>query len=336
MSRHIYNEGRVVGYSAYEIYVKHMLSNNPDATIPTESEWLSNMFLNESSMLLKIGANQPTDDISGLNYIDIQFPDNCDICAAGTITAYLFDGEGYISDNQGDFTTGWCTKVTSYGSLIKQQTSAGNYGDLLPNSYIPPSNDSDFLKSEYISDSINEYLKIVDGIIIQPGKWKYNANGKPNKDFSPNLSEHPRLRICFNDRIKKSFYILLTGFSKRNVINSISYTDSAVNTPSPENGDFLGPTSFPWACKVMFSIPTSFMSVSNHVIQQLSNALQAISKDGEYHIKVENGEIKVYNVDPMLSKWVEILQNIPYNQGTNEFLIHAGEVEGEISLVPHK
>ena len=43
MPRQIWNEGRVVGYSAYEVYVKHALSVDPDHEPATEKEWLASM-----------------------------------------------------------------------------------------------------------------------------------------------------------------------------------------------------------------------------------------------------------------------------------------------------
>ena len=40
----IYNEGRVVGASAYEIYVRNFYANDPSGTPPSEQTWLSHMF----------------------------------------------------------------------------------------------------------------------------------------------------------------------------------------------------------------------------------------------------------------------------------------------------
>ena len=33
----------------------------------------------------------------------------------------------------------------------------------------------------------------------------------------------------------------------------------STNTPNPEDGDFLGPGAFPWASKVLFNVPTSYV-----------------------------------------------------------------------------
>ena len=52
----IYNEGRVVGASAYEIYVRNFYANDPNSTPPTERTWLANMFGSGSAMILKINT----------------------------------------------------------------------------------------------------------------------------------------------------------------------------------------------------------------------------------------------------------------------------------------
>ena len=36
--------------------------------------------------------------------------------------------------------------------------------------------------------------------------------------------------------------------------------DGSTNTTAPQNGDFLGPGQFPWAAKVIFSVPSSYIS----------------------------------------------------------------------------
>ena len=41
LARVLYNEGRVVGYSAYEIYIQQLKAVDPDATPATEKEWLA-------------------------------------------------------------------------------------------------------------------------------------------------------------------------------------------------------------------------------------------------------------------------------------------------------
>ena len=105
-------------------------------------------------------------------------------------------------------------------------------------------------------------MKIVDGIVVQPGTWTANdaENKPPTKDFSPKLSTYPKLRLFFSDKVENPFFILLTGFTLRTVIKGVSGTDTATNTASPQDGDFLGPAAYPWANKVVFSVPPSFVN----------------------------------------------------------------------------
>ena len=54
MPKEIWNEGRVTGLSAYEIYVKQHLVEDPANPPATEREWLSASIAMGSSMLLKV------------------------------------------------------------------------------------------------------------------------------------------------------------------------------------------------------------------------------------------------------------------------------------------
>lgn len=266
MPRQLWNEGRVVGYSAYEVYLKHALSVDPDHEPATEKEWLASMMAMGSSMLLRIGIDPEGSDYDGLHYRDIQFPENCRLCAANTIMASFFDGEGYVgTSNPADNVTGWATKVTSYGPLIVNNPGGSPSGTVGPNGDIYPTNIT-AISNATVASRIKEYIKIVDGIIIQPGTWVDNPNKPPQKDFSPTLSEHPRLRIAFNQRITKPFFLLLTGFTNRSVVDGVTGFKSAVNTQSPADGDFLGPWAFPWANKVIFSLSSEILNIVKPII----------------------------------------------------------------------
>ena len=230
MPRQIWNEGRVVGYSAYEVYLKHALSVDPDHEPATEKEWLASMMAMGSSMLLRIGTDPAGTEYDGLHYVDIQFPADSRLCAANTIIASFFDGEGYIGDNPSNTTTAWATKVTSYGSLIKNDSSNSPNGTVGHDGLIPPLNKT-AIANDSIASQIKEYMKIVDGIIIQPGTWVNNPNKPPQKDFTPTLSEYPRLRIAFSERVTTPFFLLLTGFTNRSVVDGcLLYT-----SPSPRD-----------------------------------------------------------------------------------------------------
>lgn len=278
MPRQIWNEGRVVGYSAYEVYLKHALSVDPDHEPATEKEWLASMMAMGSSMLLRIGADPAGTEYDGLHYVDIQFPADSRLCAANTIIASFFDGEGYIGDNSSNTTTAWATKVTSYGSLIKNDSSNSPNGTVGHDGLIPPLNKT-AIANDSIASQIKEYMKIVDGIIIQPGTWVNNPNKPPQKDFTPTLSEYPRLRIAFSERVTTPFFLLLTGFTNRSVVDGVTGFETAVNTQSPSDGDFLGPWAFPWSAKVIFSVPSSFVNyfMNNKYKRQLKSGTAEIA-----------------------------------------------------------
>lgn len=248
MARVLYNEGRVVGYSAYEIYTQQLAAVDPEATPANEREWLASMLAYGTSMLLRVG----TDNVSGAHYRDIQLPFDSRLCAANTILASIFIGEGAVGDAL-DTADVWTTKVTSYGSLISNTSESSPSGATTHSSSIPA--DSDVSISDDVKAQLIAYMHITDGVIIQPGTWITNSNTPPEKDFQPTLSDYPMLRLSFYDKVETPFYILLTGFTDKGVVYGITDLTGSVNTSEPENGGFLGPAVFPWSAKVIFSVP---------------------------------------------------------------------------------
>ena len=244
----IYNEGRVVGYSAYELYVKHSLSEDPNTPPATELEWLSSTIAMGSSMLLKI----PTDEVSGHHFVDFQLPEDTKLAAANTILGSLFLGEAVVD------ATGWAQKVTSYGPLLTNSSTRPTTGQHTAESTEYPTSLSSQLSTTQQKQILN-YMKVVDGIVIQPGNWSA-TNSTPAKDMSPVLSERPRVRIFLSDAVKEAFYVLLTGFTLRTVLAGVSGLDGSTDTSNniPEDGAFLGPGIFPWANKIVFSIPSMY------------------------------------------------------------------------------
>lgn len=244
MPRTLWNEGRVVGLSAYEIFVRHILGKDPTATVPSEQAWLASMLSNGLSMLLQIGV----DNTEGSHYVEIEFPQDSTLWAANTIIGSFFIGSGDTVDNS----TTWCTEVLDYGPLINNNSSSSPSG-----STIPPTN-TDVEMPDYVTDQVNEYAKILDGIVIQPGTWADATSKPPEKSLTPDSAELPKLRILLSDKINTPFYVLLTGFTYKGVLDGVmDYT--AFNT-HPENGDFLGPVSFPWANKIVFTVPSAAIS----------------------------------------------------------------------------
>lgn len=281
MSRILWNEGRVVGYSAYEVYVRCVLTDNPDAEPASEKEWLSSTIAMGSSMLLRVG----TDILNGLHYIEVPFPSNSRLCAANTIIASLFLGSGEVSGDP--IATGWASKVTDYGPLIRNTSESSPSGSTIP----PEDHSAISFTSEQI-EQIKNYMLISDGIVIQPGTWTVSGT-TPYKDFHPTLSAVPKLRIALSNKVTTPFYILLTGFTNKGVISGTAGFTSAINTSSPADGDFLGPWEFPWAAKVLFN-------VSPFMLQYLDTASyeRAIPADGTSESVDTTSIIDMTSTDP--------------------------------------
>lgn len=246
----IYNEGRVVGFSAYEIYVRHALCEDPETPPASELEWLSSNLATGSSMLLKISAD-PTK--SGHHILNIPLPANSNLAAANTIIGSLFLGTAAVDAN------GWATKVTSYGPLLTNDANHPAPGDHSSNTDEEPITLNTPLSAEQQSQILN-YIQVIDGIVIQPGTWSSTHSASPYNDFSPDLSKPPYLKLYISDKITNDFYILLTGFTLRTVLAGISGLNGSTDTSTNfyRNGGFLGPAVFPWANKIVFSVPPAY------------------------------------------------------------------------------
>lgn len=257
MSKTLWNQGRVIGYSSYELYVKQHLSQNPDIPPASERQWLASTVAMGSSMLLRLDVDTNHND-DELWVYEHQFPTNTLLCGANTIVANFFNGDAVYAD-------GWATKVTNYGDLISNNVDSSPDGIVGPDGTVPTQTLdawSDDEKSQLV-----QYLKIVDGVVIQPGEWIDAGTDKPpEKDLKPNMSQYPRIRLLIKGPIKTQFQILLTGFTIRTVVQGLSGLDGSVVGPnrSPQDGDFLGPGLFPWASKIVFSVPSSYISYFAH------------------------------------------------------------------------
>ena len=249
MPKEIYNEGRVVGMSAYEIYLRHQLSEYPDMEPVTEREWLASTIGAGCSMILRI----PKDTPSGV--FEKQLPDNSTLCAATNITATIFDGEVAL-----DATQSWATKIISYGPLISNTSSShpSTPGDTVP------------VGTEWTEDQVSqlkEYMKIVDGLVYQPGIWEENsaADKQPYMDLKePNLNKRSKVRLNISKKLDQDVYVMMTGWVHRPIIaGSSKIEEGALNLIHPWNGDFLGAERFPWAVKITFVVPTKVMHVLN-------------------------------------------------------------------------
>lgn len=89
MPKEIYNEGRVQGMSAYEVYVREHLSEDPETNPATEREWLSASIASGSSLLLKFTVSQESrnrKDNEDWMY-QIELPEGTRLGAANTVIA---------------------------------------------------------------------------------------------------------------------------------------------------------------------------------------------------------------------------------------------------------
>lgn len=253
MPKTLWNEGRVVGYSAYELYVRLAIATDPEHPPVDEKTWLSSMLGMGNSMVLHIG----TDEVQGMHYRDFPLPESARLCAASTIIASVFLGAARNGD--ADFKSaesGWATSISDYGILINNTSSSSPTGTVDSSSAIPPSTISNVSESEYTT-YVSEYSKIVDGIVIQPGAWSDNTEKPPEKTLAPNMTVVPTLRIAFADQITHPFYIILTGFLNRSIISTLSKSTSS----NSEDGVFLGPAEFPWSSKIVFQTPAAYASL---------------------------------------------------------------------------
>lgn len=248
MSTTIYNEGRVVGYSAYEQYVKQALAQDPNTDPASEREWLASTIANGSSMLLKVTAS---DDLIR----DFFLPSNTRLCAANMIVASFFVGEGHFATDD-DI---WADRITNYGNLLANSNDNHPFDNVSATDNVPIVNPIPDNYEANLKKQLMQYIKISDGIVIQPGTWEDAgaSDNSPKMKLSPDLtsSGYPRIRLSFKSPIKTTFYILFTGFTNKVVIQGTSGIGTSANTPSPQDGDFLGPATYPWSNKVIFSTP---------------------------------------------------------------------------------
>ena len=255
MSKQLWNQGRVVGYSSYELYVKQHMSSNPEIPPASERQWLASTIAMGSSMLLRIDVDTNHKE-NELWVYEKQFPNTTLLCGANTIIGNFFIGDGIYSD-------GWATKVTDYGDLISNTVDSSPNGTVGTNGEIPLKSLDTWSEDEKLQ--LSQYMRVVDGVILQPGEWVNTGNNAPpQKDLKPNIAQYPRIRLLMKGPVKTQFQILLTGFTIRTVVQGLTGLDGSVTSPSPQDGDFLGPGQFPWASKIVFSVPSSYIAYFAH------------------------------------------------------------------------
>ena len=253
--REIYNEGRVVGLSAYEMYVRNLIASDPDATPPTEQEWLSTMLGNGSAMILKINSNTT----AGVH--DYVLPSTSVLCGCNTIFASVFNGDCTWAEfpTTTDSTGYWATSVKSYGGLVLNNNYQHPTSSAVPySSDVTPETKS----VDAGLDNILNFCKITDGVLLQQGTWvdaTHDSSNIPNQDLTyPDLGSSPTIvRLRIEKNLSSDVLILLTGFMDSSIVDTISGLYGSTNPDNNDsaNGGFLGPAIFPWASKIIMIYP---------------------------------------------------------------------------------
>ena len=255
MAQEIYNEGRVVGLSAWELFSKAALSNgvSPDK-IPNESEWLSSMIGSGASLILKV----PSGTTKGVH--DYDLPNGSELSAAGIIIANPFMGTCEWDSN-------WAKKVTSYSSLLQNTTTSSPADD---GSTVPYN--SNYSEQECAA-CVSEFIKITDGLVYTKNATWIPTGDVPQKDIDPNFNESSTVvRLYVSATTTADIYVMLTGFTNKRILQGLSgfavwgsghsiggSTDITAN--DWKNGGMIGPEIIPWATKIFFTVPSSAYSL---------------------------------------------------------------------------
>lgn len=281
MPQEIFNEGRVVGLSAWEIFVKQALSRGVDPIdIPSETKWLTSMLGCGASMILNI----PSGTTAGVH--DFELPEGSNLSAAGVVVASPFIGS---CEWDSDVTPTWAMKVTSYGPLI--QNNASHYPSSV--SVPPTSGTVTYPDSEY-SDCVAEFIKLVDGIVyLKNATWRNVTDTPPQKDIDPNFNNSTTaVRLYLSSELIHDVKIILTGFSNKRILQTLSgfasgNGDGSADTDANDwvDGGMLGPEVMPWSSKIVFTVPSSLFSVLNTITRTIPSGITSstITK-GDFHL----------------------------------------------------
>lgn len=242
--RIIYNEGRVVGLSTYEIFVRDQLAKGTDpADIPSESEWLllTQLVSRGGSMILVIPAN------TSAGYHDYTLPQGTTLVPGAPMHATLFEGEvTKISSN-----SVWASHITDNGRLISN-TSASHPVSPGQSANVPAKADTSV--SETFKQQCIDYMKIDSAIAIQPGEWVASGVAAPEMKLTPDFSKPGFVRVLLTESTTVAVPILITGFISTALISSGIVAENFGVTY--KNGEFIGPGVFPWATKIEVMMTT--------------------------------------------------------------------------------
>lgn len=287
----IYNEGRTVGLSAYELYVRKLYENDPSVTPPTEKAWLASMFGNGNAMILKINSGTQ----AGVQ--DFALPSGSILCGSNTLFASVFNGDCKWSDTTATSDTGavgyWAEAVTSYGGLIK------NTSESYPTSSDIPYSNSIFDNAADRQNAIN-YCRIAEGIVIQQGTWVAGADNNPYKDLTdPAFGSSPAvIRLYITQPLTSDVKLIITGFLDSEFASTLAGLDGSTNplTNGASNGEFLGPSIFPWSSKIIMIYPNLANIYNEEYARILPQGTLDSTTIGSYSFAGQTSDIEVSSV----------------------------------------
>ena len=313
----LYNEGRVQGLSSYELYVRQMLSRNPEAHILSESQWLAASLSTNNSMVLKITAGTTE------GYHDYILPEGSDLCGCTTVFAALFEGSA-------TFEGIWAKRIDDYGRLISNTptrfpVTPGEPSDV-------PAKEDLRMTPEYIQQC-SEFMKVSAGLVLQPGEWIDNvyqvelldeggvtiiteegeelladlSDDITRMSLDVDLSARGFVRLLFTKPIEHDFYIFLHGFAYKNVLAGMSGFDNLLTTSNPENGDFLGPQSFPWAVPIFLLYTGNMLNSLQQTAEDMVELYNQVIHDTEYFYAIAERLNNYYT--ELVLKYNTLMQN---------------------------
>lgn len=285
--RELYNEGRVIGLSSYELYVRKFYENDPNAVPPSEKAWLASMYGNGNAMILKINSGtQP-----GVQ--DFELPSSSILCGSNTLFASVFNGDCKWSDTAAISDTGavgyWSEAVTSYGGLISNTSTSYPSSSDIPYG-------SDIFDSPADRQNVINFCKIIEGLVIQQGDWVDSTTGNPYKDLTnPSFgSSSPIIRLYINKELTSDVKLLITGFLDSEFASTLSGLDGSTDplTNGCANGEFLGPAIYPWSSKIIMIYPNLANYVDNAYERQLPNGTLDSTTVGSYSFAGQDSTVE--------------------------------------------
>ena len=264
--RELYNEGRVIGLSPYEIYIKQLYSIDPHTLPMSEREWLTFTLNNNNSLILRLRAGL----YPGPH--DFTLPENSKLVGCSVIYGSMLQGE--VNFKPGEY---WATSVADLGQLIDNNNSRHPVTPGDPENV--PTKENPKKYPMLLRKKCKEYIKITSGLLIQPGDWNTYSE-QEQLSLDPDFQTTPFVRLILCEMLTEDLCILLHGFT-----NSIQYEGEASSfipgeSERPENGQFLGPANMPWATPIILLGTTDFEKGMMDEIKRIEEHIQFLEENG--------------------------------------------------------